>query len=358
MDNRSDETAEVLMTAASQAGHRVTPVMLKKWRAAGLLPRPSQRSRGRGHGTETVYPAGSTGQLLRLLEIRAEGGRFDPERTLWRLWWEGWPVKPGHIWKRLDTTFHALEAWRVEWRTLTPDERIERTMMPDRLPEPLRTIRKRVGPHGVESVAYVLSSVAVGEFSTWEHEEDKRAVIEGLGLDRAKKDRIGNAAPWLRGMLDEHFRDLSKTIRLECLQDGLTQATDDDEICRARDELQALLGFLYTVRLTLESMVGTNAFGLGLILHPKDLNHTIMPSVLLGWLAFCRDPKLYAGFETLMQNAESGAPRSFFINLMRSADTNKPPRRLQPSGGTTRRESPPACTPSLASLSPPPSRQS
>lgn len=351
MDNRSDETAEALMTAASQAGHRITPVMLKKWRAAGLLPRPSQRSRGRGHGTETVYPAGSTGQLLRLLEIRAEGGRFDPERTLWRLWWEGWPVNPEHIWTRLDTTFHAVEAWRVEWRTLTPDERIERTTMPDRLPEPLRTIRKRVGPRGVESVAYVLSSVAVGEFSTWEHGEDKRAIIDGLGFDRAKRERIGRADPWLRGLLDEQLRDLATTIQPSRVRDALA-STCGDELCRARDELQAFLGFLYTVRLTMDSMLGAGALGLGLLPEPSELTHETGPGLLLVWLAWRRIPQLYDGYTTLMRLAESGAPISFFINLIRNANPQELPRRLAPSGSAADGKEPSTCT---TSLSPSPS---
>ncbi len=41
-------------------GYQVTPHQLKRWRAAGLLPPPSQQARGRGPGRRsTAYPEGS-----------------------------------------------------------------------------------------------------------------------------------------------------------------------------------------------------------------------------------------------------------------------------------------------------------
>lgn len=328
----------------------------KQWRDRGLFPRPSQRpGRGKSHGKGAIYPPGTSAQVLRILEMRDELGRFDPERALWRLWWEGFSVEPAYIWKQLDTRLQPLETWREEWRAFTPDERIEWKMLSDRLPEPLRTVRNLVGRRGLERVTDVLTRIAAGEFTAWEDREERNSVIDGLGLDRAKRNRIGIAAPWLRGMLDEQLRELATTIQPHRLRDALS-TTEGDELCQARDELQAFLGLLYTVRLTIESMLGTGGVGLRFVPHPNDLDHVIMPGVLLGWLAFRRNPTLYAGYETLMDFAESGASLNFFIDLMRNADTQKLPRRLEPSGSTAQGDKSP-CTTILASHSIPPAHE-
>ncbi len=364
MDVQRDESAESLIAVAGDHGHRVTPVMLKKWRARGLLPRPTTRGLGRPscrddgqkRGSDAIYPLGTTAQLLRLLEIRAEGGRFDPERALWRLWWENFAIEPSYIWNQLDGKLQPIELWSEKWRALTSDERIEWMMLPDRLPDPLRTIRDRVGRRGLECVMDVLIRIAAGELTIWEDKEERSSVINGLGLDRAKRDRIGVASPWLRGMLDEQLRELATTIRPDRLREALDATKEENALCNGRDELQAFLGLLYTVRLTVEPMLGAGALGLGLIPHPNDLCYAIMPTLFLGWFAFRRDPTLYAGYETLMAFAESGASLTFFIDLMRNADTQKLPRRLEPSGSTAQGDQSP-CTTSLASPSRPPARE-
>jgi hypothetical protein len=346
MNTDSGETADSLISTAGAHEHRVTPVMLKKWRDAGLLPRPRQQSLGRGRGTVAIYPDGTSAHLLRLLTIRAEGGRFSPEQTLWRLWWEGFSIDPARVRALLETQLREFEAWRDEWSGLTPDERIERLARLERLPEPLRSFRKRMGSRAFESLSDVLTRVVTGEFTTWETTIERNTMLSGLGLNRAKRDRIGRSEPWLRGMLDEHLNDLARTIQPDRLRDTFTNASDD-EICDARDEMQAFFGLLYTVRLTLESISGDSAFGLSLVPHPHDVNHQIMPTLLLGWLAFRRVPTLFTGFETLMQFAESGAPLSFFIDLMRDTNTEKLPRRLAPSGSAADGKESSTCTTSL-----------
>lgn len=342
MHSATLETADILIVTAAAHGHRITPVMLKKWRDAGLLARPRQRGLGRPgqqdedikRGSDALYPPGTSVQLLRLLAIRAEGRRFKPERALWRLWWEGFPIEDSRIRPLLDRDLQTLDAWWKTWQGLSPDDRIEQSMPLDRLPEPFRSIRERIGRPGMEWLTSVLTRIATGEFSSWEDAIERDAVLRGLGFDRAKQDRIGRAEPWLRGMLDEHLRKLAMIVRPDQLRDTL-QRTSDDDLRHARDELQVFLGLLYTVQLTAESTLGRGAMGLGWLPHPNDLNHTVMPGVLLGWLAFRRDPTLYAGYQMLMHFAQSGAPLSFFSDLIRDAGTKDLPRQVVPSDNAT-----------------------
>lgn len=84
------EPAELLLATAKSKGFTLSPAQVARWHRVGLLRRPRQQSLGRGRGTETIYPAGSTTQLLALCEQRMK------KRSLkvvgWNLWLQGFPV--------------------------------------------------------------------------------------------------------------------------------------------------------------------------------------------------------------------------------------------------------------------------
>ncbi len=86
------ESRDDLIEAAASLGYAITPAQVARWHRAGLLPRPAQRSLGRGRGTETVYPAGTSVQLVALCQMKDEERRLD--RLAFRLWWDGFPVDP------------------------------------------------------------------------------------------------------------------------------------------------------------------------------------------------------------------------------------------------------------------------
>jgi len=294
--------------------------MLKKWRDAGLLPRPEQRSLGRGKGSATVYPGGTSEQLLRVLSIRkGQKGRFKPDHAFLRLWWEGYPVEGAHVNKYMESALERLKQWSENWKSATPDERITFTTSPDHLPEPMRTIRRRVGRQGFDRVTSVLLRFAASDFTSWEDDEERSDFLQGMGLDRAMRDRIGHTLPWLRGPIGNQLHGLAVAMSPASLHDALSHAIESDELNQARDELQAFIGFIIATREILEMATGKeNAFGLWAFPDPRTVNPSLIPSLVLGWLAIRRIPVIREGYETLMKLATTGAPRQFFIEFARN----------------------------------------
>ncbi len=166
------EPREAVLAVAAARDPRFTAVTFKKWRDAGLLPRPIGRpGRGRGRGKGAVYPAGTSDQLLRLLALRAEGGRFDPERARWRLWWEGWPVDPEPIRARLTTTQDTWDQALATFRAAMDDGDVDDPLAlftESRLPYPvLGRARQRAGGEEFATFAYLMLEVIGGRFAGW-----------------------------------------------------------------------------------------------------------------------------------------------------------------------------------------------
>ncbi len=90
MVGEEGETREELLALAEAHGYDVNDHKLTRWRHEGLIPRPRQRSLGKGHGTQTIYPPGTGEQLLALCEIRTKERSLD--RVAWHLWWAGYGV--------------------------------------------------------------------------------------------------------------------------------------------------------------------------------------------------------------------------------------------------------------------------
>lgn len=106
MDNQPESRDDLIKSAAS-LGYAITAAQLARWHRAGLLPRPNQRSLGRGRGTETVYPAGTSVQLVALCHMREGERRLD--RLAFGLWWDGFTVDPDVIKDLLKASAGSME---------------------------------------------------------------------------------------------------------------------------------------------------------------------------------------------------------------------------------------------------------
>ncbi len=238
MNGQQGETTPFLIDTAQQHGHRVTAGMLKKWHLFGLLPRPKQKQLGRNRegkslGSVTIYPPRTLAQLLRLLEMRSEGGRFNPERALWRLWWEGWPVDPESIRSRLGVESQQSNIAEVV-----------RTLATEPLPPPLARMRKRAAADMFATLIKVMFQVLdKGVVGNWRLKSTFDALYKAGGLRDLRRsvsqeqmpDSGGTAVPGgpkpvIQSVIDlwvATSRDARNTAILEADGNALEQARRD-----------------------------------------------------------------------------------------------------------------------------------
>lgn len=210
MNNGVGETREQLLVLAESRGYRVTEHQLARWHREGLLPRPKQRSLGRGRGTQTVYRSGTGQQLLRLCEIHLDGKEKRLLYVAWRLWWEGYEVSlksvrhflrrvAASLEKELDSlidpdTGEVSEARWEKWMKSSHEGRLAR---------PVGKMRRRLGSDLMPALMSIMLEVPLGLYQAHpvtgledaaEDDSDTGIVGRALGLDRGASGRRSSGA--------------------------------------------------------------------------------------------------------------------------------------------------------------------
>ena len=90
MPDLAVQTADEVIKAASAAGFEVSPSQLARWHRAGLVPRPRQQALGRGQGTASIYPSGTSLQVVAVCRLLEKHRSLD--RAGFQLWWDGYDV--------------------------------------------------------------------------------------------------------------------------------------------------------------------------------------------------------------------------------------------------------------------------
>jgi hypothetical protein len=287
------DTADELITRMQSLGHTVTRTELARWHRAGLLPPPKRHSLGRGRGMVSVYPVGTADQLQALCEFHRLEKRLP--YVAWRLWWAGYDVSMISIWL-------FLEQANAEW-----GRGIEKLKELQKHPEMLTAIldrriskrtlaqaRKRVGKKNFPTFVSVLFRIGTGKFEGYAVDTEtgtdsrERAIVEtGLGLRRARTERIGGAKPWLAGVdISEAFKLCSSLLREHPPGKDLGTMQDVD-LLHVRDEVRKFLTFLESVSATLDNLLGRGALGFSVFadlireMEPKD-----QAMALLFWMMF------------------------------------------------------------------------
>jgi hypothetical protein len=297
------ETNDELIAAAGAAGYAVSKRQLAEWHRAGLLPTPQRVPRvGTSPGMRSVYPVGTTAQLLTLCHCR-ERHPHRLEDLRWCLWWMGHDAQVStaraHLERAATTWREYIDQLRHLMATNTDDpaelseallDLLDRSATERIARKTLRRVRKRVGREQFPTVLRVFLEVAAGTFTgyrvdavTGTDEEERRVVEAALGLDRARTDRLAAAGPWFTGDSGAELATLSRNLREHppCMA---LPAASDEELGRVRDEARSMIEMFAGFSAILDRMYGWGAFGFSTIAQSfREMRPLDQAFLLLFW---------------------------------------------------------------------------
>jgi len=288
---QADECVERLLRAAQEAGFSVTRAQLHRWQQAGLLPKPRQRGRGWGKGTEVLYPPGSSTQLVALCEQLQNKRSLDA--ACWGLWWDRYPVSEQQIRDLFERKVAKLEAYRATAEKEGLQALVNKRDS-TRLTDPLLSqMYQRVGREDWSVLLKILAKTVAG-IDPELTDDDAKRLSERLGLPAAEG-------------LRERFRVISHWMSPANFREALGVASPDD-LAKARDSLRTVLELLGTVVVVLEAVIGRE-FAQPIMDDLQRPSHNLGTHLLLHWLSLTRTPKgqqLYANLHSILQAVAKG----------------------------------------------------
>lgn len=96
------ETADEVLKAVRASGQKLSRAQLTRWHLFEVIPRPIQRPRSKGRGTETVYPRDTIEHVLATIPLMRQHGLFDQAK--FELWLMGFDISSHFI------AYHLREA--------------------------------------------------------------------------------------------------------------------------------------------------------------------------------------------------------------------------------------------------------
>lgn len=307
------ESKEELLAAASNAGFEVSEAQLARWHRAGLLPRPQVRSLGRGKGTESLYPIGSSQRLVRVAQVHVDEHRLS--NAAWRLWWEDSGPLTNSARRFLVKVASGLDKQREyvadlverdaagDPNAIDEMDKLLNAMERDRLPQPLGQARRRSGTNQFPTVGRMILEIVADRFDGFDVDpetgEDDGALLErSWGLERARTDRLAAAGPWLEGDLAP---DLARLGHLLAANPMLELAQQPDaKLDAARIEAQEFLTTITIAARMFARLFGKDAFGYGMLGDLFSLSKGEgQAMLLLGWLLLRQDESLHEGMRQM-----------------------------------------------------------
>lgn len=288
------ETTDALIAHMYSHDFTVTKSELARWHRAGLLPRPQRYSLGRGRGMISVYPTGTTDQLLALCLIHRTEKRLP--HVAWCLWWEGYTVP-------IPSIRQFLEGARAHWQQGIEELRqlqehpeqlsklLDRTAVVRFSRKTLAQARKRVGRKHFPTFIGVLVRVASGTFEGYVVDpksgiDERRIVEKGFGLRRARTNRLADAGPWLTGDTGEDLQVLSSRLRQHPMGEDLSTVSEA-ELTDAREEVRCFLSAFESISRTLDHMFSRGAFGFSVLADTiREFEPQDQAIMLLFWRMF------------------------------------------------------------------------
>lgn len=341
---------EVLAAARAAVGFTPSEKQRKDWRAAGLLPGPlRQAGRGRGRGSVTLYPPG-TGALLAAI-CRHSRPKKPLAHVAMLVWWDGYRLPDeAKIREMLDQTLSDWEGLAAPWvdiDAVAPEEWAKLDQqLGARLPPHMRIVMKRAGKGPFRYIAATMLNMAAGGFDGFRPygnasaDEARADAIAALGVDQAQ---------WVSRDITAQFSALSAVVKPATLREVLRDATDAD-LEQARDEVRDIVNLIDNVSRLAARLGGNGALTPFEHLDGRSLTPGMLAGFVLFWLSASRQPVMRANFRRLQPTIEAVSTLRQLLDATESSGTKKPPRRLEPSGGTTQG----GYSPCRSSLAPPP----
>ncbi len=260
-----EERFEEIQTEAREAGFELTSSQLRRWYRAELIGPPRQQGRGRGRGTETYYPDGTTRRVMDICRI------LNQYRSLrdvaWALWWDGDTI-PAHIIRdQLEAVSRSLRAdfgkivgddgIREEFREFLDDA--NNANIPSRS---LRRARRRVGTDDFGAFLESMMLLALGQADRL-NDSSVSQLDHGLGFDRGRSDLLPTGEPWLASDARSDFIAIGQLFGPDRIDKGLQ--IDDSELGTARDAAKAFLKVVSAMSKIINMGFERWAYGMGLV---------------------------------------------------------------------------------------------
>ncbi len=333
MDDEIDE--QMLLRRALAGGTEVTSDQLKRWRRAGLVPRPRQEHRRGRRGSWSRYPAETAGQLISVARLHATTHRLAD--LVVSAWWEGLWADPGALRRALTARLERMSAQARAVSDQHADafdaaDEIVRSASKHELSPLLALMCKRLpgGRGDLREVLWLFAALGLGAEYDWIPDEasvqDSAPTIEELltraaGIDRAQHDRVAGKEPWLSD--DVRVRDIVTSLceagafELDDFSRPVREASDAP-LDQARDDARLFCEGLATIGRGMQSVFGDDHAGMASLAaltidDPVDLAGTIRTMLILRHVAG------NAAFERIRQTVDENYVRFIAIQQLHEA---------------------------------------
>ena len=293
--------------AAHNHGFAVSDAQLHRWRSRGLIPRSKVRGLGRGRGTTSFYPKGTSEQVVALCSLLEENRRVDLAALA--LFFQGFPVSTELL---REVLMGAADRWETETVGLTDDTGITPTgvdvldkMIFRRLKSgPLTRVRGRLRKSKFETFMRILIFVASGR--TPEFLENTDGPVAELGVMKKGLGIEMALSTWMKAD-DDELRSSVNSLVAHFRPAGLRatlQETGENALNASRGELLIIWQTFMDAQACFKVLDEKDALGLG-SLPDIDFTHSspLAPTMLLIWLHLRRMPEIASGIPVVIATA-------------------------------------------------------
>jgi hypothetical protein len=333
----TEEITEAAMLAAVERAGETPPTsdQLKRWRRAGLLPRPHLEHRAGLRGSQSWYPAWAAEQLLAILRLHRSNHRLGELSTA--LWWEGLWVDPPILREALIAPLERFSSEAEKARGGEEDpydaaEAILKAMPDDGKPsEIVALIRGRLTGRGdFINLMWTFLVIALGGEAPWEQEDQSREdpaptalelLLKSAGIDQALSASRAERPSWLPADFDPRrfIADLRDAggFAIEDAARPIREASEEAFV-QARADAVFFSGPLARIGTVLEEFVGEDVAGLG-VLRAISPTSAFGRASLIRTMLILRELTGDEAFCAIAELVESTQPRFAAIAELRAA---------------------------------------